>query len=153
MSFKPTNRQPHLFAYHAQFPFRFIKNIPYWLKDKICHCDQFDYGTYLDPEPKYKVQTCKTCNRYSVTLLFQCIDCNEHFFKDFRHPKFCRAEHFRCWDCLNKFIENNDELCCHRVKWNMPAPDDILPPVGISARRLSDEEINSILGDEFDLNF
>lgn len=139
--------QAHLYALHPQFSFRFHKNIPFWIREKICHCEFFNYGG-IKKDPYNQIHRCDTCGKYNVYLLFKCVDCEEHFIKDFRHPRFCTFEHFRCWDCLNVYLEL-DELCCDRVRWYIDNRKAIVPPVGISVRRLSEQEMNDILGDEF----
>lgn len=149
------NRHPHLWTLHRQYPFRYIENIPSWISPYICKCDQFDYSfakgirDYPALTPSNWPLKCGTCSRYNVYLLFVCVDCDEAFIKDFKHPRFCTFEHFRCWDCLNNYLANDEDgVCCDRVTWHI-AEERVLPPVGVKVRRFSDEEIASVLDEPF----
>lgn len=150
------NRQPHLFTLHRQYPFRYIDNIPSWIKSYICKCDQFDYRfakgirEYPSHTPSQWPIRCGTCNKYNVYLLFVCIDCGEAFLKDFKHPRFCNFEHFRCWDCLNEFLETDETgMCCDRVGWYFRASENVYPPVGVAVHRYTEEELATALDEPF----
>lgn len=123
------NRQPHVFALHHKWPYRYIYNMPLQWKFNICTCDQFGYSNNPNAGP---YTPCRKCRKYNVYLFFKCEECEEFFLKDFRTPWFCEV-HPLCWVCISKF---ENESCCPSIPKTAP-PASVLrysPPVGLALK-------------------
>lgn len=140
--------QAHLFTLHKPFAFRFHHNIPYAYRDKVCHCEFFNYKNY-QKEPFEYPYICSNCGLYNVNMFYQCVGCSEHFIKDFQTNRFCMWEHYKCWGCMQEVLVTAD-ICCDRVRWALDTRRDVFKnPTGVNPKRLTQEEMDAILGDEF----
>lgn len=131
------NRQPHVFALHHQWPYRFIENMPLQWKFNICTCDQFGYSTS-------PFSPCTKCRKYNAILFFKCGACDGFFLRDFKSPWFCEF-HPLCWGD----IENYDTCCCGRLPKTSPPPSAVLvaSPVGLRLKFYSAEELAAPIED------
>lgn len=143
--------QAHLHIKHRQFPFRYIEDLPAKYARHICKCDEFGYkfSKGIRNFPAVTASEwplrCSECGKYNAYLLFVCVDCDEPFLKNFQHPRFCHHEHFRCWDCLNSFVENDETgMCCDRVTWWMDKTK-VMEPVDLRIREYTAEELAEVV--------
>jgi hypothetical protein len=72
-----------------------FNELPERLKPLVHNCPKgYKYKAVADRSyPPF----CANCNKVVPWFVFKCVVCEQHFIKDFRHPKFCPL-YPTCWN-------------------------------------------------------
>lgn len=102
-----------------------FKELPTRIQNLVHNCPQYSWKPVSDRAlPPY----CKNCNKIVPWFTFKCVKCDQHFIKDFRHPKFCTL-YPTCW-------EHTLELTWERCTDHMPQNDEVVEPKGLNPKKI-----------------
>lgn len=121
-------------TYVGRYTFRNYYDMPIEFQRRICNCDMFIFGQPFNG-------MCKKCGKPPSWELYQCINCDTIFIRDFSWPWFCAVDP-TCWDCCQSLDSPCSIHGMPRAFINKPLPISL--PMGLNPKIFSQEDLDSV---------